>query len=674
MQDHYTKTKLLVLCLVVSLLAGCQKAEDISTESETDALVQEQTNAEEIHTEPYAETTTTLFDPPTFPIPSYWEDDMLALFETEILSQTDTGSPVYVYRLYEYLAHTTDAEKGLVWSLWVYNKADFSETALDEDAMVLGQDGAYVYVLTLPTDRQWLADATWEDAVRGKIDSQSQYERLQFSSSYLFPQFLKNGYITPNANCPTSAVYDPTMVEMSEEVIVDADALWTDFLETLTPYESYVYATESLDLDGNGVDELLVYESGMGTCEVFTIEDGEVRSLYSGDFSLATAYVGEQKRLAPASANAIEDCFGSFYGNKTMQDAFMESTRVNRKTGKHQYVQFTDYGNVTGRNSRFYVFSMDQNGYLQVHNPYSFQREAVRSNPDQGWYCFQNGTQMTMAQYKEAVYTMWDEIAETYGVQYSEENQPNVLRDMEHDVPQELATLLSILTAKEAPKARISLRIPEPGLSLYSANGFGYEGADTYSGLFKNHTYMLADNTTEPDGTVSLLSVMAEDWTLYFWQDSTLVKLSVDENDYYFETEASAYADVKEWLDVSLTAENLRLHGEIEDVGQTYLEAAQAWWENQMAAQSHIYTYAKVTVEDLPNQEELVARELLPAGVYGYTMTMIVVPTEDRYVMGMSHYEEDAPDVPEGAYIISYFCYMTLEDGIWKSTTLGTGL
>lgn len=671
MQDHHMKTKLLVLCLTVSLLAGCQKAEDISIESKTDALVQEQTNAEEINAEPYAETTTALFDPPTFPIPPYWEEDKLVLFETETLSQTDAASPVYVYRLYEYLAHTTDGEKGLVWSLWVYDASDFAEDLLDEGAMVLGQDGAYVYVLTLPTDQQWL-----EDSVSGEIDSQtgswSQYERLQFSSTYLFPQFFKNGYITPDPDCPASAVYDPTMVEMAEEVAVDADALWAEFLETLTPYESYVYATEFLDLDGNGVDELLVYESGMGTCEVFTIEDGEVRSLYSGDISLATVYVGEPKRLAPASVHARNDVFYANYGSTTIQNTFMESTQVNRKNGKHQYVQFTDFGNVVNRYSNFYVFSMDQNGYLQVQNPYSFRREAVRSDPDQGWYCFQNGTQITMAQYKEAVYTMWDEIAETYGVQYTEENQPNVLRNMDHDVPQELATLLSILTEKEAPEARISLRIPDPGLSLYSANGFGYEEADKYSGLFKNHTYTLADNVTEPDGTIPLLSVMAEDWTLYFWQDSTLVKLTLGEDNYYFVTETSAYADVKEWLDVSLTAENLRLQGEIEDVGQTYLEATQAWWENQMAAQSHIYTYVKVTVEDIPNQEELVERELLPAGVYGYYMTMIVVPTDERYVMGMNPYEGE--DVPEGAYTISYFCYMTLEDGVWRSTTLGTGL
>lgn len=465
------------------------------------------------------------------------------------------------------------------------------------------------------------------------------------------------------------------LAQFETEVLPDeatVDALWTDFLETLTPYETYIYATEFLDLDGNGVDELLVYESGMGICEVFTIEDGEVRSLYSGDMSPATAYVGERKRLAPPAVNAVKDCFWSFYGNKTKQDAFMESTQVNRKTGKSQYVQFTDYGNTVDWYSNFYVFSMDPNGYLRVENPYSFHREAVRANPDQGWYCFQNGKQMTMAQYKEAVYTMWDEIAETYGVQYTEENLHNVLFDTDHEVPPELAMLLSITTESEAPEARLSLRIPDPGLSLYSANGFGYEGADKYSGAIKNHTYTLADNATEPDGTVLLLSVMAEDWTLYYWQDSTLVKLSLGEEDYYFETETSAFADAKEWLDVSLTAENLRLQGEIEDVGQTYLEAAQTWWENQMAAKSHMYTYTSIAIEDLPNQEELVARELLPAGVYGYTMTMVVVPTEERYVMGMNPYEGEG--IPEGAYTIRYFCYMTLEDGIWSSTTLGTGL
>lgn len=277
-----------------------------------------------------------------------------------------------------------------------------------------------------------------------------------------------------------------------------------------------------------------------------------------------------------------------------------------------------------------------------------------------------------MAQYKEAVYTMWDEIAETYGVRYTEENLHNVLFNMDHEIPSELATLLSIITASEAPEARLSLRIPDPGLSLYSANGFGYEGADKYSGELKNHTYTLADNAVEPDGTVLLLSVMAEDWTLYYWQDSTLVKLSLGEEDYYFETETSAFADAKEWLDHSLTAENLRLQEKIEDVGQTYLEAAQTWWENQMVANSHMYTYTSIAIEDLPNQEELVARELLPAGVYGYTMTMVVVPTEERYVMGMNPYSEDG--IPEGAYTICYCCYMTLEDGIWSSTTLGTGL
>lgn len=180
------------------------------------------------------------------------------------------------------------------------------------------------------------------------------------------------------------------LAQIETEVLPDeatVDALWAEFLETLQPYETYIYATEFLDLDGNGVDELLVYESGMGICEVFTIEDGEVRSLYSGDMSPATAYVGEQKRLAPPAVHAVENCFWSFYGNKTNQDAFTESTQVNRKTGKKQYVQFTDFGDIIERNSNFYVFSMDTDGYLRVENPYSFHREAVRANPDQGWYC-----------------------------------------------------------------------------------------------------------------------------------------------------------------------------------------------------------------------------------------------------------------------------------------------
>lgn len=72
------------------------------------------------------------------------------------------------------------------------------------------------------------------------------------------------------------------LAQIETEVLPDeatVDALWAEFLKTLQPYETYIYATEFLDLDGNGVDELLVYESGMGICEVFTIEDGEVRSL-----------------------------------------------------------------------------------------------------------------------------------------------------------------------------------------------------------------------------------------------------------------------------------------------------------------------------------------------------------------------------------------------------------
>lgn len=301
---------------------------------------------------------------PTFDIPSAWIDDGVAVYLVQEVTEPygDGTEPIYSYRLYEataYQAHHT----GLVWEVSVYTQDVFDAFAadirrlheIDPDmygadvyvsgfgvaSQVLGYDASYTYVLRLPSDVQW---------IENDETSAAQYHQLEEGSKALLAAFLQDNGITPNPYCYAPQVYDPSLV-----YAVNEDTLWDNFLQTLEPYRSNIVATEFLDLDGNGSEELLVYEKGMGICEVFTIERGTVCSLYSGEISLCTAYSDKPKQLASLATYANETVL---YATPTKENigSFRLSNRLHAYTGEGQYVQCTDFGNETQRYTTFYTF------------------------------------------------------------------------------------------------------------------------------------------------------------------------------------------------------------------------------------------------------------------------------------------------------------------------------
>lgn len=208
-----------------------------------------------------------------FPRPTHWETEQLG--EVWMVSNT---IPVFAYQLFEWKAHTENGETGLVWELCVYTHESYAEMSKEfsDTNYLIGTDEEYVYVLCLPTDVQYIEN----DPV-----SQAQYQQLQTESQTVLENFMSVNGITPNLTCPASVVYTPA-AEEPIHTAVDPAAFCQTFLDTVVaPYADYIVATEYLDLDGNGITELILYDWGASAncgIEISTIENGEVRSFSTG--------------------------------------------------------------------------------------------------------------------------------------------------------------------------------------------------------------------------------------------------------------------------------------------------------------------------------------------------------------------------------------------------------
>ena len=151
-------------------------------------------------------------------VPAGWADMAVVTARDSVWS----GESVPGFVVYERLAHEADPNTGLVWNvraltrtqfLSTYGNADWSEI-LGASSYVIGSDDAYIYLLSTPTDVQFLV----EDPT-----SMAQYELLRDQSQAVLEDFLSRNGITPNPDCPDadgcyvgSASADPSPARPTE--------------------------------------------------------------------------------------------------------------------------------------------------------------------------------------------------------------------------------------------------------------------------------------------------------------------------------------------------------------------------------------------------------------------------------------------------------------------------
>jgi len=213
----------------------------------------------------------------------------------------------------------------------------------------------------------------------------------------------------------------------------DPAQLYEAFItEKLTPFESYMVAMEYIDLDGNGIDELIVYDWGASAnygIEIFTVEDGEVRS-FSTETNVITRYEGNAQALAPPSKNANDYVFWGVptshnNGFQPVQLWFVPCDFVNG------HVLYSMNGSEFHTSEDYYYFTSDENGYLTVELLMSFYCEAIDSNPANGWNCKVNGEEVMVAWYDYMMVNFLQNIRISHGVRYHEKNTASRLEELQ---------------------------------------------------------------------------------------------------------------------------------------------------------------------------------------------------------------------------------------------------
>ena len=133
-----------------------------------------------------------------------------------------SGESVPGFDVYERLAHDADPYTGRVWDVRALTRTQFQSAFGDAEwseilgasSYVIGSDDTYIYLLSTPTDVQFLV----EDPT-----SMAQYELLRDQSQAVLEDFLSRNGITPNPDCPDadgcyvgSASADPSPARPTE--------------------------------------------------------------------------------------------------------------------------------------------------------------------------------------------------------------------------------------------------------------------------------------------------------------------------------------------------------------------------------------------------------------------------------------------------------------------------
>ncbi|MBR4961486.1 MAG: hypothetical protein IKY52_11370, partial [Clostridia bacterium] len=214
----------------------------------------------------------------------------------------------------------------------------------------------------------------------------------------------------------------------------DPAAIWQTFLDTVVaPYEDYIVTTEYLDLDGNGIDELLIYDWGASAncgIEIFTIENGEVRSFSTGTNGI-THYSEEAKSLASPSTNANAYSFWGLptsYADRSDTVLWFVPCDYRKQNG---YVLYSMNGSDVHTSEDYYCFTSDENGLLTVELLCSFRCEAIDSNPANGWKCYINGEEVNVRWFRDTMGFFWQDLSVSHGVQYHDKNTASRYEELE---------------------------------------------------------------------------------------------------------------------------------------------------------------------------------------------------------------------------------------------------
>ena len=172
-------------------------------------------------------------------VPAGWADMAVVTARDSVWS----GASVPGFDVYERLAHDADPYTGRVWDVRALTRTQFQSAFGDAEwseilgasSYVIGSDDAYIYLLSTPTDVQFLVD---------NPTSMAQYELLRDQSQAVLEDFLSRNGITPNPDCPDadgcyvgSASADPSPARPTEADIqatilnhrVNATALLADY-------------------------------------------------------------------------------------------------------------------------------------------------------------------------------------------------------------------------------------------------------------------------------------------------------------------------------------------------------------------------------------------------------------------------------------------------------------
>ena len=294
---------------------------------------------------------------------------------------------------------------------------------------------------------------------------------------------------------------------------------------------------EYIDLDGNNIDELILYSRNAGVssaAEIYTIEDGEVCSFSNSGISVITTGSDAPKALAKPSRNANDF---RFFG--------LPSSSEN-----HQMLSFQPcfYGGVPHtilcsynepenmKSTVYYSFTRDINNLLEVEPLGIYTMEAVNSDPAPGWNCYVNGQPVTGQQYMDSMKKLWTSIYIRYSVKYTEENTISgfdLLREPPKTASEPLREVLHTF----------STHLPMVYLSMNGSSPLhGWDSAPVtqqLSTLSSSYTFEPLTAVEEQGTTPITLTSSDGTWSLDFRENSNDFSLTTDSETHCYRASAS---------------------------------------------------------------------------------------------------------------------------------------
>lgn len=314
--------------------------------------------------------------------------------------------------------------------------------------------------------------------------------------------------------------------------------IYRTFLDTVVaPYTEYIGAMEYIDLDGNNIDELILYSRNAGVssaAEIYTIEDGEVCSFSNSGISVITTGSDAPKALAKPSKNANDF---RFFG--------LPSSSENRQMLSFQpcfyggvpYTILCSYNeHETMKSTVYYSFTRDINNLLDVAPLGTYAMEAVSSDPSLGWNCYVNGQPVTGQQYMDSMKKLWTSIYIRYSVKYTEENTISgfdLLGETTGSASEPLREVLHTFST-HLPMVYLSMNGSSPLHGWDSAPVTQLLNTLSSSYTFEPLTAMEVQGTTQitltsSDGT----------WSLIFRENSNDFSLTIGSETYRYRASAS---------------------------------------------------------------------------------------------------------------------------------------